>query len=471
MTSAPGADSGLVAQLAELPQLAAIPREELEWLVANARLVVYERGDSPAPTGRPVDHLWILVSGHFVIRVDHGSGPRVVMEWRAGDVAGKLPWSRLKGSPGEVLATEPTEALVLHERQFTDMIRRCPAFTAHTVHIMLDRARSFSAAQLHDEKMISLGRLAAGLAHELNNPASATVRASKTLLEALREGDTAARAVGAEQLSSSQHEALERLRYRCLEPVDGILSPIQRADRQDELEDWLERHDAAAALSDPLTDTALTSDDLDTLAAVLDRKTLHVALRWLAAGCTLNALAIDIEHAATRIHELVGAVKSFTYMDRLAGPEQVDVAAGLRDTLRVINAKATSKNATVTLDVASDLPRVHANGGELNQVWLNLIDNALDAVAESGHVEITARRDLDRVVVAITDDGPGIPADVQARIFDAFFTTKPPGQGTGLGLEIARRLVRRYGGEIAVESRPGRTVFRVSLIAAGNAAA
>jgi signal transduction histidine kinase len=459
------ADNELVERLAELPSLAAIPREELAWLVANGRLVIFEPGDAPAPRGQPVEHMWIVLSGRIVVRVDHGSGPRTVMAWRTGDVTGHSPYSRIKGSPGENFATERTESLALHVRHFPEMVRCCPEFTAHTVHVMLDRARSFSAAELHDEKMVSLGRLAAGLAHELNNPASATVRASKTLLEGLREGDTAARALGAQQLTSSQLAALERLRYRCLEPVDAILSPIERADRQDALEDWLDRRGSDPDLADPLAETELTTDDLDELAGVMGDDALDVALHWLAAGCALNALATDIAQAATRIHELVNAVKSFTYMDRLASPEQVDVAGGLRDTLRVINSKAKSKNATVTLDIEPDLPPVHANGAELNQVWLNLIDNALDAIAESGRIEITARQEVDHAIVSIIDDGPGIAADMQARIFDAFFTTKPPGEGTGLGLDIAQRLVRRHGGEIAVESRPGRTAFRVSLIA------
>ena len=146
-------------------------------------------------------------------------------------------------------------------------------------------------------------------------------------------------------------------------------------------------------------------------------------------------------------------------------PEPMDVEAGLRDTLRVLAAKAKSKGGGITLDVAADLPRVNATGSELNQVWLNLIDNALDAIPESGRIDISARLELDRVVVRVVDDGPGIPTDIVPQIFDPFFTTKPPGQGTGLGLDITRRLVRRYHGDIAVQSRPGRTEFRVTLAA------
>jgi signal transduction histidine kinase len=151
-------------------------------------------------------------------------------------------------------------------------------------------------------------------------------------------------------------------------------------------------------------------------------------------------------------------------MDNLAGPESVDVEPGIRNTMRILDSKVVSKSASIALDVEADLPRVRANGGELNQVWMNLIDNALDAIPESGRIDISACNELDRVVVRVVDNGPGIPADVLPRIFDPFFTTKPPGQGTGLGLDMTRRLVRRYHGDISVESRPGLTEFRVSLL-------
>jgi signal transduction histidine kinase len=454
----------LLDRLAALPNLSDVPREELEWLAARGRLEVYEPGDVVAGMAERVERLMIVLDGHIAISVDRGVGPRRVMAWRTGEVTGKLPYSRMISPPGDNYAHERTEALVIHENNFSEMVRDCPVFTAHTVHLMLDRARSFSASDLQDEKMISLGRLAAGLAHELNNPASAAVRGAKLLLEGLADAEAASRALGTAGLTASQMGAIDALRTSCqAKPTGGVLSPLQQAEREERILDWLEGHGADPDHTTALADTPVGIDELDSLAAELNERTLDTALRWIAAGCSTHSLVADIENAATRIHDLVAAIKKFTYMDNRGGEESVDVESGLRDTVRVIASKAKSKGASVSLDIDAGLPPVKASGGELNQVWLNLIDNALDAVSESGTVEVGARQELDRVVVTVADDGPGIPEEVMPRIFDAFFTTKPPGQGTGLGLELARRLVRRYHGDISVQSRPGRTSFHVSL--------
>jgi signal transduction histidine kinase len=462
------ANAQLVDRLAALENLAHIPREELEWLVAHGEYRAYEPGDLVAPKGKPIDALWVQLSGRISIHVDRGVGPRRVIEWRTGDVSGKLPYSRMTGPPGNTIVEERSELLGVSVKYFPEMVTRCPTFVAHTVHLMLDRARSFNASDLHDEKMISLGRLAAGLAHELNNPASATARGAKLLVESLAEADAASRALGAAGLSTEVFGMIEQARMACAAAPGGpVLSPIEQADREDAIANWLDRHGSDPAHAAALAGTAVTIETLDELAAATSGETLNAALRWLAAGCATRSLATDIEHAATRIYELVAAIKKFTYMDHRAGSESVDVEPGLRDTLRVLASKAKSKSAAVALDIGAGLPRVCANGGELNQVWLNLIDNALDAIPEGGRIEVGARRERDRVVVRVVDNGAGIPADALPQIFDAFFTTKPPGQGTGLGLEIARRLVRRYHGDIAVQSRPGRTEFRVSLPVVG----
>jgi signal transduction histidine kinase len=262
------------------------------------------------------------------------------------------------------------------------------------------------------------------------------------------------------------HRAIEETRDVCLAHADGaIRSPIEQADWEDTIVEWLERHEANPAHAGPLAETSATLGALDALARVAPGPVLDAALHWISAGCATQALARDIEHAASRIHDLVAAVKRFTYMDTATGPEPLDVAVGLRDTVRVLAAKARDRSAAVTMDIAPDLPRAHAIGSELNQVWLNLLDNALDAVAPSGRVTVGASTENDRVVVRVVDDGHGIPPDVLPRIFDPFFTTKPPGHGTGLGLEITRQLVRQSNGDITVQSRPGHTEFRVSLAA------
>jgi signal transduction histidine kinase len=416
------------------------------------------------PENSPIESLYVVLTGHLAIRVDRGAGPRKVMEWRGGDITGVLPYSRMTASPGETRAEEPTELLDVHRDHFPELIRECHEITAILVHVMIDRARHFTSSDFHDEKILSLGRLSAGLAHELNNPASAVARSARLLTDSLAEAESASRALGAAELSEAQLDAVDRVREVCLaENTKVVRSPVARSDREDEVEAWLERHGANTSAAQSLADSAVTIPALDELAEALDGPALDAALRWVAAGCATRTLSAEIESAATRIHGLVRAVKGFTYMDESAAPMPVDVGRGLADTLTMLRNKARGKSAGVSLDVEPGLPTIQGYGGELNQVWLNLAENALDAVPEAGHVEISACREGDSVVVRVVDDGPGISDDAQERIFDPFFTTKPVGQGTGLGLDIARRLIRRHDGVIDVDSRPGRTEFRVAL--------
>jgi len=458
------ADAGLVERLAALPTMADIPRDELEWLVAHGNLERHAAGTVVNRKGTRFDRLIIVLEGRIPIHLDRGTGPRWVMDWSAGDVTGRLPYSRMALSRRDVYVEDDSELFSINETHFPGMIRNCPVFIEQTVHHMVDRARRFNSTDFQEEKMISLGRLAAGLAHELNNPASAALRGAKLLLAGVPEANATVRALTGAALMDAQLAGIERVFGAMMAtPARPVRSPIERADREDEIADWLQRHGTDPTLTASLAETAIDVAMLDDLADELPDETLVAVLRWLAWEASTRSLAGDVERAATRISDLVDAVKRFTYMDNLAGPEVADVAAGLRDTLGMLAAKVKSKDAIVTLDVEADLPSVRASGGELNQVWLHLVDNALDAIARSGHVDISACRELDRVTVRVIDDGPGIPPDALPRIFDPFFTTKQPGQGTGLGLEIARRLVRHCHGQIMAESTPGRTVFRVSL--------
>ncbi len=454
----------LAARLKEHLTLGAVPPGELAWVAAHGFVRQFEVGELLAVHNVQIEGLHIILSGHFAIYVDRGEGRHKVLEWRGGEVSGLLPYSRGKGSPGDVLAEEPSETLTVPRDLLPELIRRCPQITAILVHVMIDRARHFTSNDLHDEKMKSLGKLAAGLAHELNNPASAVVRSAKSLVEELVEAEEASRALGEAQLTPVQREAVDAVRDACLTMrVSGAHSPLEEADRVDSISYWLEAHGADATVAGPLAETSVTLPALDLLAEALSGAVLDAALRWVAHGCAARSLAGEIESAASRIHELVAAVKGFTQVDRETAARPTDVSEGLADTLTVLRAKVKEKSATVTVDLSPALPPVMAYGGELNQVWVNLIDNALDAVAPGGRVDVSARREGQRLVVRITDDGPGIPDAALPRIFDPFFTTKPFGQGTGLGLDIVRRLVNRHDGEIEVESRPGHTVFTVSL--------
>jgi len=454
----------LVDVLAAHRTVGSAPREQLEWLAARAELHRFEVGEVISPVGMPLRALFVILSGHAVIRVDRGAGPRKVMEWHGGDVSGLLPYSRLGTAPGQVTVEEPTELLMVDRDHFPEMINKCHELTAICVHVMLDRARRFTKSDLHDEKMVSLGRLSAGLAHELNNPASALARSAKELSARMFEMEASALALGSARLTPDQLSILGRIRNECGEPgARAALAPLERAERSEAVADWLTLHHVGDDVAEALAETTLTVAHLDKLSEALGPDTLGFALRSMGASCRTRLLAAEIETAAARIHHLVAAIKGFTYMDQSNVRRPVDVAQGLVDTTTLLAAKARRKSVTVTMKVEDGLPKVEGFGGELNQVWTNLIDNAIDAAPESGRVEVHACRRDDKVMVRVVDDGPGVPDELAERIFDPFFTTKPQGQGTGLGLDIARRLVQEHDGQIELDSRPGRTEFRVTL--------
>ena len=457
-------DPGVMERLAAHKALGSAPVSEHAWLAEHGTLRTHAAGDVLAHAGELVTSLFVTFSGNIVIRLDRGAGSRKLVDIRAGGVSGALPFSRGARSPNDMVTEERTELLAMSAEHLPGLIRECPSITATLVHAMLDRARQFNANDLHDEKLISLGKLAAGLAHELNNPAAAAARTAKRLVVSQGAADAAARAVGAAHLSDAQLEAVDAVRALCASPNEPAQrSAIARADREDAIGDWLAAHGANEECAGPLAETGVTLVALDQLAASVGPQALDASLRWISSGSLVRTLASELEIATARIMDLVGTVKGFTYMDRAPTPEPVDVQRGVRDTFTLLASKARAKDADISTEIPADLPRVQAEGAELNQVWMNLIDNALDAISQGGHVSVTAGVERERVVVRISDDGAGIPAEILGRVFDPFFTTKGVGKGTGLGLDIVRRIVQRHEGDVEVESRPGHTQFRVSL--------
>ncbi len=463
MTGTAYTTAHLIDRLQTHRTLGSAPREELAWLVSHGGLVQFGKGDNVTAVANAIDYLYVLFSGHIAIYLDRGGARRKVMEWVGGDVVGNLPYSRMKFSPGQVYSEEVSEALAIHRRHFPALIRECPEIATLLVHVMLDRARVFRADDSQVEKMMSLGKLAAGLAHELNNPASAAARSATLLAGTLAESDEAALVLGAAGLSDAALGALKHVRELCVGAPAGVQSPLERADREDSIAEWLVARELDVGAAHALADSAVTLPMLDDMAQVVHGTALDAAVRWIASGCATRGLVSDIEKAASRVYTLVSAVKGFTHMDRPSTPEPLDVGRGLSDTIAVLSSKARQKSVGVRLELEPELPRVMGSGGELNQVWANLIDNAIDAVPASGQVTVTAQHERGWVVVRVIDNGPGIPDEISGRIFDPFFTTKPVGQGTGLGLDIVRRQVQQHGGSVELETRPGRTEFRVSL--------
>lgn len=458
-------DVNLIDKLARLPNLGEIPSEELEWLVSHGQFEVHDVGTVLGPKDIPLKKLWIIFSGCIAVRVNRGAGPRLVIEWRSGDVSGMLPYSRMIAPPGNNYVAEKCELLSINTMDFKEMIHLCPKFTAYTVHLMLDRARSFKASDLQDEKLISLGKLAAGLAHELNNPASAVLSGAKILLKEIDNADIASRNFGALKLTDAQLNIIEKIHSTSLQKSGAqTLSPLERTDREDEISNWLLDHNINVDYVDALAESSITMDNFNELAMSLTEDILKTSINWLATRTIVNAIAVDIEKSANRISDLISTVKRFTYMDNLGKSEFTDVETGLRDTVRILATKVKLKKAFIDIEMEEDLPRVRAAGSDLNQVWMNLIDNALDAISESGQIKIRAFREYNRLIISVSDNGDGISEEIISKIFDPFFTTKPPGHGTGLGLDIARRLVSCYHGDINVQSQNGWTVFRVSLL-------
>ena len=454
-------DQDLATRLAQHRAIGTAPEEERAWLIEHGDLMKFATGEVITAKGERANKLMVVLSGHIAIRIDRGAGSHKVMEWRAGDVGGLLPYSRVVSPPGNVAAEEPTEILRIKREMMPEMIRECPTLTATLVHAMVDRARQFTSSDLRDEKLLSLGKLAAGLAHELNNPSSAVIRSAKTLNERLSDVEEATRQLAAAKLSDAQIAAIEAARAASTGLVSW--STVQRADREDEISAWLSDHDLNDESAAALADTCLAIPTLDKLAENVSGTALEATLQWISAAAAVRTLTSEIGTASSRIHELVAAVKGFSYMDHAPTPEPVDIRRGIMDTFTMLGAKARSKSIKISTTFADDLSRAYAIGAELNQVWMNLVDNAMDAVGVGGHVSVSALNEPDSIVVTVADDGPGIPAEIQGRIFDPFFTTKPVGEGTGLGLDVVRRLLQRHNGSIALESAPGRTVFEIKL--------
>jgi signal transduction histidine kinase len=422
-------------------------------------------GDDLFREGEPADSWWVLVEGSIGLSRHVGREDVLVARMdQPGRWAGGM---RAWDDNGVYLASGRAAADSRLLCVPADVLRGCAQrwfpFAAHLIGGLFNTARSIEATARQRDALVTLGTLAAGLAHEINNPASAATRAVDALDGVARTLVTALRRLADEGMSPAQFAALDDLR-REIRPGAAVFDPLARADREQELSAWLARRgiEQAWTLAPALASAGVDVAWCERAAAAVGATALEPGLEWVASTVSADALLAEVKESTRRISELVAAVRSYSQMDR-ASMQAVDVTEGLESTLVMLGHKV-GPDVTVVREYPSGLPRLDAFPGELNQVWTNLIDNALDAMGGEGTLRVGARVDGECVVVEIGDTGAGLAPEVARRAFEAFYTTKDVGKGTGLGLDIARRIVvERHGGEIALESQPGETVARVRL--------
>ena len=410
----------------------------------------------------------LVLSGRIRIYTLQKNQSREITILEKGDITGLLPYSRLKVAVGYGQALETSHILTFHRKDMPEMIRECYELTESLVHFMSSRIREFTTFQLQNEKMMALGKLSAGLAHELNNPASAIVRSSKELKSHLGHLPANFKKVISIRMTEQQvDEVNEMLTRRLAEPPAKKPGLMERQNMEDDLADCMEEKgvDNAYEVAENLVDFGFECTALE---AIYERTSAdHFApiMKWINDNHTTERMVHEIEDASTRIAHLVSSVKNFTHMDRTQEKIQADIHEGIENTLVMLNHKLKRSGVKIERHFQEDLPHPKVMVSELNQVWTNLIDNAIDAMEDTENpvLKLETRQDRDFVRIVVRDNGPGIPDDIKNNIFDPFFTTKAIGKGTGLGLEVVKNIINKHNGTIKVESVPGKTEFEVCL--------
>jgi signal transduction histidine kinase len=444
-----------------------LSEEQLAWLAAHAQEVCLEPGDALFHEGDSADFMMALLEGGLEARSERASdGRRFTV--RAGEVSGLLPFSRLRTLQGTGRAVGRLRVALFHKSLFQEMLHEIPALTERLVILMLDRTREATRATEQRDKLAALGKLSAGLAHELNNPAAAAKRAATAIWDVRKQLRGAFLRLDQQNLTREQRTYIAECEERGLEVVlnsEGAhLGSMERSDREQEIEDWLSAREVPEPweTAPTLVEAGIDTTKLAEIAETVGKEALPDVLLRIHYSLSAARMVQEIGQSATRIFELVQAIKEYTYMDQ-AAEQEIDIHTGIESTLTILGHKLRKRSIQVEREYDRSIPKICAYGVELNQVWTNLIVNAIEAMPEGGQLRIRTSQNPKEIEVDVQDNGSGIPPDVLPHIFEPFFTTKGVGDGTGLGLDTALRVVRKHKGALNAYSEPGVTTFRVCL--------
>lgn len=452
--------------LKQVPAFATVPETQLQWLATKGLINLYKDGDKVFSSGDTIDGFQIVLQGGVTLFVNQPNGRRNLGTYEPMEILGRLPYSRMKAAVAEGFAEGELTLFFLHKDYFPELISHCHEITEVLVHNMTDRVRDFTKQQQQNDKMMALGKLSAGLAHELNNPSAAVVRSAQELKKHLSQTpENFKRVIRIQADDSIVDQVTDFVYERTKRYEDTPLSLMQKTALEDELTDWLEK----AGLENPydivetFAEFAIKTNELDIVKSWLRLEDVPAVMNWINQVLTTEKLVFDIEESSKRINALVTSIKGYTHMDQATEKQLTDIHPGIRNTLTMLNHKLKKNNIKLIENFQEDLPKASIFVSEMNQVWTNLIDNAIDAMENVSDktLEIKTQRDREFILVYIIDSGSGIPSAIQDKIFDPFFTTKAMGKGTGLGLEVVRQIVNQHNGKIELTSNPGRTEFKI----------
>ncbi len=441
-----------------------LPDEQLDWFLEHATELRLAPGEIYIRAGEPADRMMVVLEGELQIRIE-GSNENVFTV-AAGAVTGLLPFSRMTVFPGTGRSVQRSRVLTFPGALFDELLSHMPELGRRLVATMVDRTREVTRREQQRDRLAALGKLSAGLAHELNNPAAAARRTAQQLRSTVGEFRKSVSELEGIQLTEGERSAIEMFEKSCCtaEPETDVLKASQI---QDKIEAILHQHGLQNGwqYASSLVESGVQPEPLNLMLGVVRNTVAEPALKRVSALVEIDDLLAELENSTSKISDLVRAIKEYSYMDQ-APVQDVDLTKGLENTLTIM-AHKLKKGVTIKRDYHPTPLLVNSYGSELNQVWTNIIDNAIDAMHGQGELRIRTFVEGDCAVVEIGDSGPGIPPDIQSRIFEPFFTTKGVGEGTGLGLDTTLRIVRKHRGSINVESTPGDTRFQVRLPVAG----